>query len=90
LRRFVQEFEEEQAKKPKRRYRVAAKVEKTDEERAFDKGRIKLENKVSDARGELRINEQRLYDIQAEELVYTKAKTNGLSSLHDARHQMMK
>ncbi|GMH79329.1 hypothetical protein TrST_g7856 [Triparma strigata] len=88
--KFVHDFETEQAKKPKRRYRVAAKVEKTDEERAFDKGRIKLENKVSDARGELRILEQRLNEINDDEEVYRKAKSSALESLHVARHQMMK
>ncbi|GMH70729.1 hypothetical protein TrLO_g545 [Triparma laevis f. longispina] len=88
--KFVHDFETEQAKKPKRRYRVAAKVEKTDEERAFDKGRIKLENKVSDARGELRILEQRLTQINDDEEVYRKAKSSALESLHVARHQMMK
>ena len=112
--KFVHDFETEQAKKPKRRYGVAAKVEKTDEERAFDKvrkrekkpnhtiptanphppptpqGRIKLENKVSDARGELRILEQRLTQINDDEEVYRKAKSSALESLHIARHQMMK
>ena len=54
---------------------MAAKVEKTDEERAFDKGRIKHENKVSDARGELRIHEHRLSEINKAEEVYRKAKS---------------
>jgi len=47
---FVAEFEAEQAKKRKRRVRVAKQVEKTDEERNFDKQRIKLANKASDAK----------------------------------------
>ena len=88
--KFVKDFETEQAKKPKRRYRVASKVEKTDEERAFDKGRIKLENKVSDAKGELRIQEQRLYEIGQEESSVNKAKSSALESLHVCRHSMMK
>ncbi|GMH50506.1 hypothetical protein TrRE_jg12197, partial [Triparma retinervis] len=88
--KFVREFEEEQAKKPKRRYRVASKVEKTDEERAFDKGRIKLENKVSDARGELRIHEQRLVDIQGEDENVKKALSGAVEGLRAGRHAMMK
>ena len=88
--KFVREFEEEQAKKPKRRYRIASKVEKTDEERAFDKGRIKLGNKVSDARGELRIHEQRLVDIQFEDDNVKKALSSAVESLYAGRHAMMK